>query len=193
MKLKKMIARVFRALPSLPPGTMGEPEIVDLLNEGLKNIALLTKKTTMLPYDLDEDSDSIPFPEDMIKLVNVFWSDDKTELMAGIGKSFGDETGDPLYYYVEDGRIVVRPIPTTDDSLWVEYVRQPTELKDDDDEPDIEGSSEYIISFALHRIHLEASSPAIQLWEMERYRTLSLFMETVDDNYQTPFRVVQSW
>ena len=201
MNLRKMVARVMRALPNLPPNSIGANDVVDLLNEGLNNIAAMSTKTATLTYELDADTDSVPFPEDMLKLVNVYWSDDKVELEASLEKmpkTFLDDddeeyTGTPIYYYVEDGRIVVRPIPNEDENLYVVYTRQPTVMVEDTDVPDIEGTEEYIIAYALYRLHLEANSPSFQLWDMERTRALAMFMDTYEANYQTPFRVIAQW
>lgn len=191
MKLKKMIARVFRALPTVPPGSIGENDIIDYLNEGLESIASMSTKTTALEYNLDANADSIPFPVDMMKLVNVLW--ENTELSESIIKTLPDTTGNPTNYWVEDGRIVFRPIPSTDGTVHIIYTKEPTELENDDDVPDIEGVSEYLVNYALYRIHLEANSPSYQVWETKRYESLAIFMETYDQNYQTPFRIIPMW
>ena len=202
MNLKKMTARVMRALPNLPPNTIGTNNIVDLLNEGLENLASMSNKTTTLVYAVEEDTDSVYFPSDMLRLVNVYWSDDKTELEASLEKTpkpYLDEdddeeyTGTPIYYYVEDGRIVLRPIPNEDENLYVVYTRKPTTMTNDTDEPDLEGAEEYMIAYALYRLHLEANSPSFQLWDMERTRALAVFTDVHDGNYQTPFRVIPTW
>lgn len=201
MNLRKMIARVLRALPNLPPNAIGENDIVDLLNEGLENVANFSTKTQTRVYAMTANTDSVPFPEDMLKLVNVYWSEDKIELEASLEKipkeylleESENYQGTPIYYYVEDGRIVVRPIPLLTDSIYIVYTMKPTVMVEDTDTPDIEGCEEYLIAHALYRLHLEANSPSFQLWGMEKTQALAMFLEAHEGNYQTPFRVIQTW
>ena len=202
MNLKKLLARVQRALPTLAPGTFGENDIIDLLNEAQLNIATVSTKTTALKYDIDESTDSIPFPPDMLRLVNVFWGKDKKELEASMNNyMMVDEIptenaflkGEPSVYYVEDGRIVFRPVPLTSNEMTVVYTRKPTEMKDDKDTPDIEGVEEYLIAYALYRIHMEVGSPSLQLWDQERMRALAVFTSNHEQNYSTPFKIVGRW
>ena len=53
MTLKKLIARVMRAIPNLPPGTIGETDVIDILNEGQLNLARLSSKITTEETDLE--------------------------------------------------------------------------------------------------------------------------------------------
>ena len=257
MNLKKMIARVMRALPHTPPNVIGEQDVIDLLNEAQLNLARLSSKIsteetdlefqsgvvnvtlkevewvsgdkfdttwtgtieiddevytidsvtdsenlvltesagtdTGLDYEISIAPDVVALPSDLLKLESVYF-DDK-ELTPGADKVPVEHIsyGTPAYYYVFGSDIVLRPKPNLERTLKVGYMATPTELADDADVPDLVGSEEYLIAYTLYRLHLEASSPNFQLWNSARAEALIYFMETSDQNYQTPFRVSPRW
>ena len=196
MNLKQMTARVFRALPSLPPGSIGEHDIVDMLNEGLQKIAKISNKEAALNYEVPSGTDTIAFPVDMLKLANAYWGKDKRELempMTSMPLDDGTETGEPRRIHVADGHFTVRPVPARGDTLTITYIRKPTEMVEDEDVPDIEGTEEFLVANALYKIHLEANSQAFQIWEMEAAKALAVFMQVENENYALPFRVTAQW
>ena len=193
MELKKMIARVMRALPHTPPNVIGEQDIVDLLNEAQLNLARLSSKVSEHIETVAADGDEIPFPDDCLKIVTVYH--DGNELSSAIGKLPGEDEGSglPVKYYTIGNKLIIRDASATEEDYTVAYIPKPADLTEDTDTPDLEGSEEYLVAYALYRLHLEASSPNFQLWDMERSRALAMFMETSDQNYQTPFRVTAQW
>ncbi len=183
-----------RALPHTMPGSIGELDIINMLNEAQLNIASMTNKTKEEEVTLVADDDTIPIPDDSLKIVTVFWGDDKTELASAIGDVPSEEdSDDPTRYYTYQGDLIVRPTPASETTYYVVYIPKPIDLADDADTAFLPGSEEYLISYVLYRVHLEANSPQFQLWDMERMRALSMFKETMDQDYDTPFRILPQW
>ncbi len=194
MTLKQMVARIMRALPHTMPGSIGELDVINILNEAQLNIASMTGKTKEESVTLDGDDDTIPMPSDSLKIVTVYWGADKTELASAIGDVPSKEvTGDPTRYYTYQGNLIVRPTPASETTYYVVYIPKPVDLADDADTAFLPGSEEYLISYVLYRIHLEANSPQFQIWDMERMRALAMFKETMDQDYDTPFRILPQW
>jgi len=195
MELKQLIARVNRATPNLPPGSIGTNDIIDLLNEGQLNLANMSHKTALKKYELEDGYDAVPFPEDKLKIVNVYWSEDKRKLEAGAGSvpDSGEWATEPRIYYMMSSAIMLRPVPRTGDSVYVEYIPKPVPMEEDGDEPELDGADEYIVAYALHRLHLEGNSPGADTWDRERARALALFLETHDQEYQAPFKILPLW
>lgn len=155
---------------------------------------------TAVAYEVEAIPDRVDFPTDLLKVVTVYYSADKNELETAIGKVHReidsdeiDDSSDPTEYYTVGTEIILRPRPTTEDIVYVAYIPKPATLAADTDEPELDGADEYMVAYALYRIHLEANSPSFQLWDMERSRALATFMETSDQNYQTAFRVIPYW
>jgi hypothetical protein len=259
LTLKELIARVTRAMPTVPPSSYGTNDIIDLLNEAQLNLARLSNKTSTslielsettysgvvnvdsktvtwvsgdkfdmswrgaitidgetyyisyvkdtenlvltavadtgnnLVYEIDVIPDRMDFPNDMYMISTIYYGEDKKELSPAIGKleyetiTDNDNTSEPTNFYIRGSEIILRPRPVTEDIAWISYIPKPTILENDTDEPDLSGADEYMIAYALYRIYLEANSPSFQLWDLEMSRTLNIFMETSDQNYQQPF------
>lgn len=204
-----------RALPDMPPGAIGEPDIVDMLNQGQLHLSRMSAKMTVTEFALEADHHIVPLPTDILTIDSVYWVSSATErelypskdkLPIGIedpltltgvtstASTYVDTaTTEPTRYYTKGSRILLYPIPRVSGTVSISYVPQPTEMSDDDDTPDLEGSENYLVAFALHRLHLEAASPLLQLWETEKMKEEYTFMQTTDQNYRTPFQVEARW
>ena len=203
MILKQMIARVMRALPNLAPGTLGENDIVDLLNQAQTHLSRISVKLKVAEFELEEDTNIVPFPLDLMTLSSVYWTSDSIERelypsmdRVPIGTELIDDddvSTEPTRYYVKGSRVMVYPVPKVEGTVSIAYVAKPTTMVKDTDVPDLEGSEEYMIAFALQRIHAEANSPALQIWEQEKLKEEQTYMQTTDQNYRTPFQVDLSW
>jgi hypothetical protein len=215
MNLKQMVARVMRALPTMAPGAIGEPDIVDMLNQGQLHLSRVVSKFIVSEFELEADYNIVPFPDDLLTMNTVYWTSDAVErelypakdkmpignespltiaVSPSTSSTYSDEaTTEPTKYYTKGGRIYVYPIPRVAGTVSIAYIPKPTEMADDDDTPDLEGSDNYLIAFALHRLHLEAGSPLLQLWEMEKGKEEFTFLQTTDQNYRTPFQVEMRW
>ena len=207
MTLKQMIARVMRALPMSAPGQLGETDIIDLLNEAQRELAVRSNKYCIQETALEADYDTVALPDDLLKLVEVYWGDGGTKrelypekerypLTDTVEEGEGESeysVGYPSKYYVKDRRIIIRPIPTTDNTVYVLYVNRPTDMVEDDDEPELDGSEEYLIACALQRIHLEAGSEMARVWEAEKLKHFVIWRDSSDQNYETAFKVDGSW
>ena len=200
MTLKQLIARVMRALPNLPPGAIGEPEIIDMLNEAQRSLAILSNRINTKETTLLAGVDTVNFPTDLMKLVAVYWGDAKTKRELYPEKerlptdNYAEEdTGWPVKYYTITKKVVLRPIPTQGNTVTIAYIGKPVDMVEDADLPDLDGSDEYLIAHALHRIHLEANSQAFQIWEMEKMRAEQEWRASSDQNYEVPFNVTGSW
>lgn len=203
MNLKQLVARVMRALPKMAPGTVGEQDVVDMLNQAQLHLSRISAKKIVYQHALEADYDIVPFPSDLHTLSGVYWESDsvsrelypdKEPLPVDEENDDTEETAtEPTRYYVLGRRLAIRPIPGVEGTVSIHYVPKPTELVKDTDEPDLEGSDEYLIAFALHRFHLENNSPAFQLWEMEKAKEEYTWLQTVNQNYITPFQVDQRW
>jgi len=156
---------------------------------------------TGVTYEIEISPDTVDLPSDLLKLESVYFED--VELSPGVDKvpveytydEDGDECyyGTPTYYYVLGSEIVLRPKPTLEGTVKVAYMPSPTVLTADTDVPSLAGCEEYLIAYTLERIHFEAGSMLWQQWNLKRTETLAQFMETSDQNYQTPFRVIPMW
>lgn len=205
MTLKEMIARVMRALPAAQPGLIGELDVRDTLNDAQKHLARLSSKPVVWEYELEANLNVIPFPTDMYVLRSVYWESDSVhrelypdkETLAIDQPDESDKTdavsAEPTRYYTQGSRILIMPKPTVAGTVRIVYTPAPTEMTEDGDVPDLEGSENYLIAYTLHRFHLEASSPAMQLWEMEKMKEESTWLMTTDQNYRNPFQVDMQW
>jgi hypothetical protein len=205
VKLKKLVARVMRALPNLAPGVVGEQDIIDILNQAQEHLSRLSVKTVSSEHEIEAEYNIVPFPTDLLTLDSVYWTSSAVErelYPARNNMPLGneanledevDETTEPTRYYTKGSRIEIYPRPYVDGTVTMTYVARPTEMSDDDDTPDLEGSDNYLIAFALHRLHLEASSPLFQIWESEKNKEEYTFMQTTDQNYRTGFTVQAQW
>ncbi len=195
MKLKKLVARVMRALPNLAPGTIGEQDIIDILNQAQEHLSRLSAKVVSSEFALEAEYNIVPFPTDLLTLESVSWTSGSVERELYPARNklpVGNETdsiSEPQRYYTKGSRVEIYPIPHVDGTVTITYVPTPTEMSDDDDTPDLEGSDNYLVAFALHRLHLEASSPLFQIWETEKNKEEYTFMQTTDQNYRTGFSV----
>jgi hypothetical protein len=203
MTLKQLIARVMRALPATTPGSIGENDIIDILNQGQLHLSRVSAKKIVYQHALEEDYDIVPFPSDLHIIARVYWESDnvsrelypdKEPLPVDEELDDTEDTADePNRYYVLGRRLAIRPVPAVDGTVSIYYVPKPTTMASDTDEPDLDGSDEYLIAFALHRLHLEANSPVFQLWEMEKAKEEYTWLQTANQNYETPFQVEQRW
>lgn len=199
MNLRQMVARVMRAVPALPPGRLGEDDVIDMLNQAQEHLSRVSSKVKQYDFELDEGYGIVPFPADMKTVSNVYWKSDayNVELEPGVDRlaldQAEDEPGTPSVYYVQGSRVVLRPIPDNDGTVTISYIPIPTTMSEDTDVPDLEGSENYLIAFALHRIHLEAGSALMQLWDMEKAREEYVYLQTTDQNYRTPFQTEIRW
>lgn len=199
MNLREMVARVMRSLKSIPPGTVGYTDIVDILNQGQRQLAVHSNKICVFETTLEGNKDIIALPTDLLKLYSVYWKSPNgmRELSPARGKlpidTVVESRAEPINYYVKDGTVIVRPIPGFEGTLSVSYVPKPTEMVNDSDEPDLEGSEEYLVAFTLHRIFIEHGNPLAQVWEVEMTREQVNYIATTDQNYMTPFQSEISW
>ena len=193
MTLKNMIARVMRALPTIDPSEVSEPDIVDILNEGLKYIASLSHITKTEEYTINEEQEYLDLPDDMLRLKNVYWSEDKKELIMGKRDLPKDLTGEPIYYYLRQGKIYLRPIPDLEEQLYLVYIPKYEAMVEDNDTPGIEHIEEFLIAYTLEKIHLEANSPMVERWEMEKVKALGMYLEIYDSEYVIPFNITPLW
>ena len=215
MNLKQMVARVMRALPNMAPGVVGEQDIVDILNQGQLHLSRISAKVIVSEYSLSANYNIVPFPDDLLTIASVYWASASVErelypagnkiplgsedpvtlaITTTAGSTYSDSNStEPTRYYTKGGRIMIYPLPKVAGTVSIAYVPKPTEMEEDDDTPDMEGSENYLIAFALHRLHLEAGSPLFQLWEMEKGKEEYTYMQTTDQNYRTPFQVEARW
>ncbi len=194
MNLKTMVARVMRATPVLPPGRLGEQDVVDMLNHAQLHLSRISSKVIMSEFELDADYNIVPFPTDILTLSAVYWSSGAGEReLIPSPMRLNDTTGEPRYYYAKGSRLYLYPTPARSGTVTTSYVPVPTTMVADDDTPDIENSENYLIAFALQRIHLEANSPLFQVWDMEKAKEEYTFTQTTEQNYRTPFRVEAQW
>ncbi len=193
MTLKQMIARVNRALTGIAPGRIGEPDIVDMLNDAQRELAKQSTKVTEKEIEVDKNQEKVPFPDDLLILSTVLWSDERRELMEEPTRMPERDFGDPRFYYIENGQILFHPVPNRENTVHIVYKPEPEALKEDEDTPYIEGAGNYMVAYTLHRIHLENGTQVIGLWENEKYKELISFLDGEDQNYYTPFRVPPRW
>ena len=200
MTLNQMIARVMRALPNLPPGAIGEQDIIDMLNAAQQSLAVISNRFVVQEVLVPAQFDTVAFPDDLLKLVAVYWGDAKTKRELYPEKDRlptdneeGTTVGWPVKYYTKDKRIILRPIPTMNNTVTVAYINKPADMTEDNDLPKLDGSDEYLIAHALHRIHLEANSQAFQIWEIEKMKAEQEWRASSDQNYEVPFNVTGSW
>ena len=198
MNLRQMVTRVMRPLKAIPPGTVGYTDIVDMLNQGQRQLAVHSNKLCVFETTLEGHKDIIALPTDLMRIDSVYWKspNGEREVFPARDKLPIDNyehRAEPARYFVKDGTLIVRPIPGFEGELRVAYVPKPTEMVNDEDEPELEGSEEYLIAFTLHRIFLEHNNPAAQVWEAEMAREQLNYVATTDQNYQTPFQSEISW
>ena len=211
MTLKQLLSRVMRALPNESPDRWGTDDIIEMLNDAQNELAIASQKFTVQEYELDADYANVPFPDDVLMLMNVYWgqadSDTKAELYQdmdalptydedGAGDEedeFSSGAGDPRKYYVKDGRLILRPIPDTDGIVTTVYIKRPTLMADMADTPEFDDSEKYLVSHVLRRIHMESGSQMFQLWNMEQERDKANWLSGAGQNYQRPFRVKSVW
>ncbi len=198
MALKEMIARVMRAVPAVAPGTIGENDIVNILNQAQQHLARLSSRSVIEEHTLAAGDDTVSMPVDVSALVSVYWKSDSierelsvTEERVLLDREF--TVSEPTHYYTKAGEIVVYPSPAIEGDVSVHYVPVPALMSEDTDTPDLKNCEEYLIAFALHRLHLEAGSPMLQLWEVEKMKEEHTFMQTSDQNYSTPIMIELKW
>ncbi len=198
MNLKIMIGRVMRALPPVTPGTYGENNIIDMLNESQHTLLPYTSKTKSTTITLTPGQYEIEKPTDMVSVANILYGADKRELEAAGSRlpkhDLDDESrfGEPLKFYIKDN-IIIYPPTKIENTLIINYICKPTDMTLDNDEPEFNGSGEYLIASTLTRIHLEAGSELQQKWEREKMIALHDYMNTYDQNYATPFQITRLW
>lgn len=193
MQLKDMIGRVRRALVDVPPDRYGDYDIIELLNNGQKELTGYSHKKETVEVEIEPEQENIPFPEDLLKLVNAYIGERGIELKDLNREMKRKEYGEPRSYYVRQGKLYLWPIPRVEDTVIIEYIPHPEKLTEDDDEPSIEGAAEYMVAYALRQIYMELNSPLFELWQQEKMRLLHLFVDNEDQHYQGSFTVNLRW
>ncbi len=185
-------------MPNLPPGMYGENNIIDILNEAQKSILQFTSITKLIEEEIDAGDYEIAIPDDFISISNIYWGDDKKELMAGgskVPKVDLDEPvnyGEPKWFYVRDN-IIIYPPANINNSIYINYIAEPVKLEADNDTAHFRGSEEYMIAYAISRLHLEANSESYMQWERERLMALQTYLHVHDQNYAVPFQITRLW
>jgi len=193
MTLKELIARVMRGMPTIQPAKVSEPDIIDIINEGIKEIAKLSNITTVEEYTVEAETEYVELPDNFLKLKNVFWGEDKRELLMGHSDMPREILRTPKYFYLRKGKIYFRPIPNIEEPMYLVYIPLPAKLVNDGDEPEIENIEEYLVAYTLEKIHLENNSAMKDRWEIEKLKALSIYLDTDDSQYVTPFRPTMLW
>lgn len=198
MNLQRMVARVMRALPNVMPGVIGELDIIDMLNQGQVHLSRISSRFIVADHDVEADYSIVPMPIDMITLVSVYWKSDNVErelsvIPERIQLDPFMSASEPTQYYTKTERIIIWPTPQINGVVSILYVPYPTIMKDDADTPDMKGAEEYLVAYTLHKLHLEAGSPQLQLWEEEKRKEEYTFLQTSDQNYHVPINMELTW
>ena len=198
MTLQEMVARVMRAIPGVAPGVIGELDVIDMLNEAQKHLSRLVSRFVVSEFELEADYNIVPMPTDLLTLISVHWKSDSVEreLYPSPERLPVENVysiNEPKLYYVKAERVIVQPTPLVDGTVSIAYVPTPTAMSKDTDTPDLKDSEGYLIAYALHRLHLEAGSPQLQLWELEKMKEEHTFIQTSDQNYSNPIQLDMNW
>ena len=198
MMLSMMVARVMRSMKGIAPGTYGYNDIVDMFNEGQRELSVISSKIAVAEIEVDAGDNAVDMPVDILSLSGVRWTSQSTSRMLTPTKDYlpndhNETVSEPYRYYTHNRQILIRPTPGVDGVLSIEYIPVPPPLEDDEDTPYLEGSEDFLIANALFKMHLEMGTPMMQIWEQERRKHMGHYVATTDQNYATPFEGDLIW
>jgi len=194
--LRELIARVLRALPAESPDRWGDFDIQQMLNKGQDELAVYTNQVVVSEINLPAETSEIDLPEDLLKLVEVYWGDEDGRRRLIFQKEYVtsyETKGDLMYYNVLSNKLKFWPVPDVDSNIYLVYVKKPTPMMKNDDEPAFEGSGEVLVAYTLREIYMENSDPKGEFWDIEYNRQLMLWKASYDQHYQKPFQVEMIW
>lgn len=194
--LLQMVTRVRDILKEPVPARWTDEQIKGYLNRGQESLAILAERTKTEEETLLAGTGSFGFPEDFLMMKGLYWLDApyKREIKPGTSMIPLDDTttGDPRYYYLQNDRIEIRPIPVTDKVIYIVYYQRPPDMTDNDT-PFFRFSEDALVSFAVFRAYAEDNDPRMQLWEEDYIKQSRRWLVTETQNYQEPFQQLPNW
>jgi len=195
--LKKMVERVRDILKEPIPARWTDEQIKGYLNRGQENLAILAERTKTVEITLPAGEGSIVRPDDFLMIKGLYWLDApyKREIKPGMSNIPLDDTtvGDPRYFYMQNEKFEIRPIPVIDRTIYVVYYQRPPDMEMDEDLPFFKFSEDVLVSFAVFRAYAEDNDPRMQLWEEDYYKQSRRWLVTETQNYQEPFQQLPNW
>lgn len=193
MNLAELISNVRSILREPVPARWSNNDIKRYINNAIQDLAKLSSKEKTVTLSVLSGTSNIDVPTDVLNLVRLYWEDEniKKELYSAIDGYPLDNTelGTPIYYYIINDKIEIRPIPLLNGNLIIQYIPKPALLVNDTDEPSIKNADEAIISYAVWRALLEDGNPMAQLWEADYVKNAMKWQSVEAENYVLPFKV----
>lgn len=154
-------------------------ELTGFFNAALLDMSRLAKRTkldTPISFAATEKYQPWSAPSDFMEIFTPIWTITSTgkqhELKPGAEMyPVSDESGKPLYFWLIDGNIHVRPIPSEAGTVTVMYFRRFPELSDDTDVPEPQDADDILKARGLASALKYDGNALLKQWEDE-YKSL---------------------
>lgn len=197
MNLGQLRAKVRSILQEPVPARWSNTDIDGYLNDGLQDMAKIAERLRTKEVAVTAGTATITFPDDLLILHSVYWGDSssKTELLLAKDNLPADDlTQDtPVYFYLLDGSIRLRPIPNEDKNIYFVYYWKPKIMLDDTDMPELEGTENALISYAVYRAYFEDGDPRAALWEQDYAKQQLKWLAIENQNNPDIMQVKEVW
>ncbi len=206
--LETLLKRIMAALSNESPHTLSNHYIFALINEAQLNLATYSDKTTTEVIEVEAEESVIDMPEDLFRLVTVYWGDDisKKELSPQTGRlpldsvyededGEGLDTGDPTSYYVNGDSLIIRPIPQTEGNLYILYIAKPAIIVEADDDLTFPDAAGYIFNYVINQYYLNDGNIYVSNnWKPKMEESLWEWINnSSNQNYTHPIVVKPRW
>lgn len=132
--------------------------MIDMINEGQRLLAADAKLQGTYEIQLQHDQSSYPLPDDFKEFISVFHGDTNSpEHVYELSDIGSVESGVFLY----NNELIFRPGPGSSEKVKLYYYKYPTELVEQEDEPEID--SRYHEVLATYAAAMILSLPGIQV------------------------------
>lgn len=197
MTLSQLRTKVRSILQEPVAARWSNADIDSYLNDGLQDMAKTAERLRTKEVAVAIGTATITFPDDLLVLHSVYWGDSssKTELLLAQDTLPADDlTKDtPVYFYLLDGSIKLRPIPNVAKTIYFVYYWKPRLMVADTDIPELEKTENALISYAVYRAYFEDGDPRATLWEQDYAKQQLKWLAIEGQNNPSIMQVKEVW
>ena len=209
--VQDLLERIMRVLGTEDQFFLSDEYLFALINEAQKKLAIYSQRPLTEELDLFPGEQEASLPPNCQRVLTAYWgpvaatNDERIELKPATGfppldEEFEEELdevgeGDPEWYYLKPGRILVSPSPSVESKLYLVFNGRPQVIDDPIDRLEYEDSEDFIFNYVVHQFYVDRDETvSAREWKARMNESFADWIYgTENQNFTQPLVIKAMW